>query len=613
MNQDQSLQLHSLLTKDDPTSRIEAANLFFQWTESDDKVTSLAEAEEVLYSIYIELLNRGQLTEAALLLWGNELFDPRPRSVQMIWNGLKKYNKILIPGASSLGKSYNPAAWAILWWTHDPKYTSIKVVSVTGEHAASQIMATMKMFHEASVIPLPGVIKDRSIDLADGDKRASISRVSIPQGPDIKGRLRGFHPQPRPWHPIFGKKTRIAVIIDEGEDVPSNIWEGIENLLATEGTNTHHIKIVSGANPKKRESPYAQRCEYPGGWQNFDLETSDEWDGPEALQSWHVIRLDGAKCENVVEKREVFPNMITYEGYMNYVRKGTNSSEYFTFARGAWPEAGAEFRITPSDNFKNSTGTLVFSGDVHSVASLDPAFSEGGDSAVMTVGKYGMAIGWTTADNKYNKWDISHPALQIEQQFPVPKDNTLIMAQTIMRMLKALDVRAEWFVMDRTGNAHGLYDAIRLQYGDILGQQWGEGATIKKILEEDSMNAEDQYAGVNTEMMFAFSKWLEFGYVKFAPMMDVSKIYNQAINRKYVFYKTLSRAEDKISYKASSGGQSPDEYDSAIMLVHLARMRHAQKAHMLPATLLASSEEISDTTEYGVTDVLGFVDLSLDK
>jgi hypothetical protein len=448
------------------------------------------------------------------------------------------------------------------------------------------------------------------IDLDNKDERASVSIIALPVGEDVKARLRGFHPIPRPPHPIFGLKTRSALIADEGEDVGAGMWEGIDNFLSTDAGDGIHAKVISGANPKKRESAFAQRCEFPGGWQNFDIDNSTEWFGPEKFGSWRVVRLDPARSENVVQKEEVFRGMMTYQGWLNYVRLGKNSSDYYTFARGAWPESTAEFIITPQQFFNDSVGTLVFQSDAVPIASLDPAFSEGGDNATMTTGRFGTALGYTTPDQNYVRWDAPRKAIQIEQQFQIPKDNTLIMANYIIQFLKNLHIRPEWFIMDRTGNAHGLYDAIRMQYGTIFGLQWGEGATEGKILTEDSLPASEVYFGVSSEMMFAFARWLEFGSIKFAPMMDMSKIFSQAINRKFGFYRNLMKAEDKMTYK-STAGHSPDEYDSAIMLIHLARVRESQRAQMVPTSMVIQGmNNLEDRTDYGAIDVIDFVPIS---
>jgi hypothetical protein len=276
--------------------------------------------------------------------------------------------------------------------------------------------------------------------------------------------------------------------------------------------------------------------------------------------------------------------MMTYEGYLNYYRKGPTHPDYYTFGRGAWPEGATEFNVTPSYLFNSAVGVYTWGqGEVYPIASFDAAFAAGGDSPIMTTGKYGKAVGFTPHGQSYIAFARPINVIQLEQQFMIRKDNTLVMAQEIMNYLIPLGVRPEWFIMDRTGNAHGLHDTLLMNFGAIMGVQWSEAATDKKILQEDSQTAEERYDGVVSEMAFAFTKWLEFGYIKIAPMMNATKLIAQATGRKYFYSgRGLQRVQSKEDFKVDTGGQSPDEYDSTIMLPHLIRIRQSQNAAMLP-------------------------------
>lgn len=526
--------------------------------------------------------------------------------------------KVLIPGGGSQGKSYTPAAWSVLNWTRDPAYTSGKIISVTQTHADANIMATIKMFHTSSAIKLPGTAMDKSIILGNGDKRASIALVALPPGDDGKGRLRGFHPVRRPSiHPQFGVKTRLFALIDEGEDAAGGLWEGLENMLSTQGKadEVNLITIASGANPKKRESPYGQRAETPGGWETFDIETSDEWYGPESLGRWKVIRIDPAKSENVVEKYERFPGMMSYEGYMNYYKQGVTHPAYLTFARGAWPTGTTEFYVTPQAYFNNTRGVFVFSGMPIPVASFDAAFSEGGDNPILTSGRFGTVIGFHPSSGEYQDFS-KRPfnGLQVEQQFKINKGNTIVMADEIINYLRVLQVRPEFFFCDKTGNALGVHDAIQMKFNGILGIHWSEAASDRKILNEDSMTAEERFFGVTAEMAFAFSDWLQYGYVKFAPMMDISKLIAQATGRKFYYGgKGLIHLQSKAEFKTDTSGSSPDEYDSMIMMVHGIRVRKSQGVTMLPDVKQARDRKSGKVNwgkvSGGIVDKLDSVDI----
>jgi hypothetical protein len=108
-------------------------------------------------------------------------------------------------------------------------------------------------------------------------------------------------------------------------------------------------------------------------------------------------------------------------------------------------------------------------------------------------------------------------------------------------------------------------------------------ATELKILEEDTEKANERYDGLVSEMWFAFARWVEFGYIKVAPMVQARELFHELSTRTYrQASKTLSRASSKQEYKSANSGRSPDFADSAIMLVHLARIRGQDRAAALP-------------------------------
>ncbi len=118
-----------------------AANWAFQRAGESIRVASEEQGFQALSGLTISLLDQFKNTEAALLLWGKDQFTPEPRSVKRIWDALNKNEYNLMIGGGSQGKTRTPAAWFLLFWLHDPKWTSVKVISVTGAHAAANMMA----------------------------------------------------------------------------------------------------------------------------------------------------------------------------------------------------------------------------------------------------------------------------------------------------------------------------------------------------------------------------------------------------------------------------------------------------------------------------------------
>lgn len=575
---DSILQARSLIERG---RWVDACNYLCQVQGTDYRIKTLQEAKIGVMGLYQNLLNEGDWEGAALLRWGKTLFDPDPRSVRLIFKHLcdPTKNKVLIMGCGSSGKTYTTSAWAVMNYSRDPEFTSGKIVSTTAGHAKSNIMSRVKTFHQNSILPFPGEPVAGGIMFPGLDQSASILSVAIPEGETGEGRLTGFHPYPRPIpHPVFGPLSRGFVVIDEADVVAEGLWGGVDNILGNEDYSGA-IKVVALTNPRLKQNSFAFRAEPEGGWPSLD-EDAEEWISREG---WQVVSIDAAKSENVINKKTIFPGLMTYQGYMNYVRKGKQDPAYWTYARGKYPpDSVASFNVFSQTSFQDSVGRLMFEGEVIPVASIDPAFADGGDDASLTIGRFGNAIGFTKENGDYVSFPRVKKALQVEQQITLVKGKAHLMGDQIIKILRSYGVRPEWVIMDKTGNGRGLWDYLCWQFGEITGIEWGAKATETKILREDKEPANMRYKGISGEMWFAAALWLENGYIKFSPTMDgFFKLRDEATLRRWKFSGTLQQLEDKATFKAGNKGKSCDRCDSFVMLPNIIR----KNSQGLPMTL----------------------------
>lgn len=495
-----------------------------------------------------------------------------------IWEALDKFPKLLCMGAGVQGKTYTPTVKFFLRWLEDPANTSIKVVSTTAGHARSNAFAGFKRLHTEAAITLPGMLRYDFIGLNTDARYASIEQVAIKPGEDGRAALRGFHPIPRRVpHPKFGDLSVVIAMLDESDDIPSGAWTGVDNIASGQ-TQQRNVTVYAATNPIKPSSEFAKRAAPLEGWEIVDENHTFEWEGREG---WHVIRLDARQSENYKERREVFRGLMTWEAAKGYEAKGVNHPDYQTFVLGLYPKQSSMFYIVPPYLLSDIVGTYHFVRTPFDVAVEDPAFAEGGDKAVFTSARYGLVDGWTDAKGNFHemprRWCI-----QLDQQFQMEKKNTLEMGEDVINLCRKLHIRPEWFGGDCTGMGHGLFDYLLKRFGDVLAIQWGEAATETKILEEDTEVAADRYDGLVSEMWFAFARWVEYGYLKISPMVQTRELFHELSTRLYrQSSKTKSRASSKGEYKSANSGRSPDFADSAIMIVHLVRMRGQDRAAML--------------------------------
>lgn len=542
--------------------------------------------EQVSKSIIMQfvqsLLEEDHFEAAATILWGSGVYDWRPKSAQDTWRCLFDYDKLLVQGAGAMGKTFNAAAWFLLDWMRDPEYTCIKVVSLTEQHAQRNVFAAIKTFYRTALVkPEYKGESDlvKSIQVNDDDKNG-IHLVAIPKGDAGTGTLRGFHPSPRQKpHKKWGSMSRTHVVLDEAEEIPPGVWEGLQNILSAADTKSSkgRIKIFGASNPKDRNSEFGKRCEPLGGWLRVDCEEDFEW---ESREGWHVLRLDAARCENVIERKIVFPGFQSYEGYMAYEARG-KTAEYYTMARGFFPQEGVAMAIITPAMMDNAMGVVRFIGPVVGLAAFDLAL-EGKDQVVCSYGRFGLSDGWTALDGKFRNFKSPKVVLQLDSQINFPKKATLEQADAIMNFCKQMRIGPGWLCVDRTGNGSGIHDALCSLFGkDVMGVNYSWAASETHVLGDDSQRANELYSGVVTELIFGLAKYLEFEFLKISPSFRTEELVRQATSRRYKqIGQGLVRVESKGDYTKRTRQNSPDQLDSLSLLVYLMRQRGGAVATM---------------------------------
>lgn len=542
-----------------------------------------------------------------MLLWGTLIFNPGPKSVKDIWKAIKENSKCLIMGCGSVGKSYTGILWLFLDWLRDPEYTNVKIISTTAGHAKSNTFSILQRLHRTACIKLPGVTTGDYIGLDSKERKSGISIVAIPEGDEGKGRLQGFHPDPRPEvHPILGPSGRARAFIDECEEVPSGLWEGIDNfLLSVHGSDT--IKVIGAFNPKDQTSKTAQNAEPKDGWESFDIETGvhgkNTWI---SKNDWFVLRIDGKRTENVQTRTNKFPGFITHEGYRGLEDKdGGNSVGYYTFARGCYPPEGSIGVLISSSIWNRSRGEFIFINNPIKLGTCDVAV-DGRDQCVYTTGRLGNASGFQPKGGKIVRFKEPRQALQIDQQFTLRKGDTKIVGDEIIKTSKALGISPEYVGIDATGNGSAVFSYVKAVWSEeVQGINFSANATNIKILEQDQYTPEELYEGIVTEVWFACQRWLEFGIMAISPSIRRDPLEGEVLGRRYVLgVGKKQRVEKKDDYRKRLG-HSPDFADSWTLMPQVARARGSLMGSMTGEKTVKRPQS---APQHGVVDEPNWLD-----
>ena len=538
----------------------------------------------VLHYYLHDLLESGGRAEAAQLLWTPNQFTAAPASVQAVWNLYDSVDMGLIMGAAKMGKSFSMGACLFLEWIRDPEWTSIRVLGPSEDHLNENLFSHLVALHTNASLPMPGEVGDLFIGLNRRDQLSAIRGVVVPKGNTKKaGRLQGGHRRPRPVpHPVFGPLSRMFIFLDEIENIPNGIWLDIDNVLSEiETAGQGGFKIFGAYNPTNPTDEVGKRAVPPFGWSDLDEDTHFRW---KSQRGWEVLRLDGERCENVIEGRVIYPGLQTREGLETIAANagGRNASGYRTMGRGMYPSMGLDATVIPAGMLDKWRGDYIWFVEPQPVGAVDLAL-EGGDDAVYTLGKWGQASGIKYPpslefpkgrsvmfkDQKGNI--IPRWGLQVEQQFVLPKGDTVAMKSEVLNVNRKAGVRPEMFSCDRTGHGAGTADMIRNEWSTTIHDvNYSEGASEEKLMLEDTKTCKEQYERMFSELWFATRKWGEFNYLLISPSLDMSKLTQQLTQRRFRSASGKTKVESKRDFM-SRGYSSPNEADSLTLLVHAAR------------------------------------------
>lgn len=588
MNIGECKNIHQLIVNEDWTG---AGSAILARLGKVTTCQTKASGVSICRNLFQFLLDQEMYLEAATLQWGPDIFNTEPESVVRVFKALREGSTVLLMGASSMTKTYSAGAFMMLDYLRDPLYTTIKLAAVNEDHLRKNLFAHVATLYRACAIPSQYDIQIRDSDLWMGVKDAGyefgISGIAFKQSQETSGQFKGYKAKPvrKIPHPKFGVMSRLRVLGDEGQNWPNGPFKDFNSLIASK-SGSELIKLVVAFNPESISQGVVQKAEPEQGWNIEDMETLYDW---ESREGWRVCRLDAARSENVIQKKIVYAGLQTFEGFTSYLKAGGDSSpNYFCFARGWPPMKGTVNTLIPPAWPQQQRGEATFIENPQTIAAVDLAFL-GKDTARMSVGRWGLASGWKDHMGKWHDFvdrtNVStrkpRHVLQIDQILPMAfHEDTVRMSEEIMGRCKMLKIPAEWCAIDKTGYGFGVDGHLNKVWGPVYGIGWAEKATPAKIVAEDQSGADDQCAGVMSEMWWAFRRWLDptCCAILINPIIPPQPINTQLTSRRYRNGKQGKIVvESKEEYKARNQ-HSPDEADSMIMLVHLVR----KKADVLP-------------------------------
>lgn len=568
-----------------------AANMALAAEGINITVENRQEAFGALKTLEKNLADTNEYQKISVLLWGDGMFNSRPSVVQQVFEEVIKNSRLLIMGGSSLSKTFSCGVLYYLFWRSDPYWTAVKLAAPSETHLYGNLFSHLVALHRASVLPMTENDIDNIdinetelfISMHDALPEMRIQGVLCKQNQVSAGALRGHKPKPyrKPSHPTLGQWTRLFILIDEGSQVSPGAFEDLKTTEASIDESKGNVKIVIAFNPEEVSDKVVQMAEPEDGWDIEQVDTLYKW---VSKLGYPVLRLDGKRFENVVQRKNVYQGMLSYEAYLGFLKAGENSGQYWAKGRGFPPLKDNAWTVISASWMQSQRGEPIYINTVKNIGILDTAL-QGADKALFGVGRWGEASGWMNLKGEVIPFvDRTNPAIKItryvavlDQIFQLPKsDSTVQIIQEVMGRCNTMGIPPENLCMDKTGNASGTWSHAKTYWGDVLGVDFGTKSDETKVLAEDLNTAYDLYDGKVTELWFAAKRWMDPTVCALLvnPIVPTAPLFTHITTRRYRNVKGgRVRVEPKEEYKARNQGVSPDEADILCLLVEWCRQR----------------------------------------
>lgn len=491
-----------------------------------------------------------------------------------------QYEFLGVAGHASSSKSQTGAMWGLMHFILDPEHTKVFVTSTTLEESKQRIWGVIEKYWREMCIffggeqNMPGkLVSSRGMIRANVNgvpsQLSGIALIAGGKGQDGKASTKiGF------------KAKKLIMIADELPLLTEEFYKAaIGNLKSNP-----YFQMIGIGNPTSYFDPFGTFTEPKAGWNSVD-ENSDGWETKEG----YCIRFDGEKSPNVLAGREIYPGLLTLTRLLEYQELlGKTSGEYYRMVKGFYSPTGELDCIYSLPFIHTHAATLSptnlgwWVSKPEDILSLDPAFTYGGDKAVATRGKVGMA------QPPHSK----HPLLMVEvvQQYSLAEDvmnKTLDRNEQIVlqfaKIAKEHKIPAKNIGIDATGGG-AVFATLLAQNADIgkgfLNVRFSESPTENRVSHLDNRTGKERYSNRVSELWYVGRELIQSGQFKIGNIPDMLK---ELCSRTYKNVAGKVKVESKDDMK-SRIKRSPDFADSALILLDLARQRFGLNANKNPKT-----------------------------
>jgi len=458
-------------------------------------------------------------------------------------------------GCAASGKTYTSALYAVVWWLANPLNSCVILCTTTKGMLRRRVWTEIQQLYMA----MPGNKIGNMVDSqmtwqsVPGDQRHAIFGIAVADGNtnQAAAMIQGVHAK------------RVLLIIDEAAGCPQAIFDASANLSVCED-----FQMLCIANPVSKSDVHGRFSEPRDGWSSVSIETQ-EWetvnhqDGKPGI----CVRFDGERSPNIVANGKVpYPFLVTKQQVDNaHKEHGANSPLLWRYFRGMWAPDGmlkVVFTHNLVSKMKAHQGHLFTGRRKDVIGGCDPAFTEGGDRAVIRFAEIGETqsgiIGIELDTIEY---------LDIDASSDDPPHYQL--ASQIIEWCGRKGCRPENFGIDSTGEGGGLLAILHREWSKkVIGVSFNSKASDRPVSGSDKRKCNEVYDRYVTELWFACKTYLESGQLRGIDGDTTEEFSNRTYEEVKAKIKLQTKREMKETFL-----KSPDIADATAIVVEVARQK----------------------------------------
>ena len=474
---------------------------------------------------------------------------------------------VIVWGAASSGKSNDMGLLTLIDWMVDPNETvailastSLQMLKIRSYESVLRYFHFVKRYAQ---FEMPGklrktdsaIILDEDDDMGAATDKASIRGVAVAEGTEQEARakLQGAH---LPY---------VRLILDELSQMRPAAMRVRTNL----SIGAKDFKLVGLCNPDSFTDLAAQYSKplLPGGFAAIDPENTHEW----RSQYGKIRRHDGLRSPAILHPEQKLDFLLTrdkLDDILKDVGGNEDDPEFWTMVRGFPPSQGRKPTLLSMADVLRSGATedVVWRGAPSlTVLGCDPAFSEGGNRAVMQA----LSLGF---DKDGLLKVLCHPPRYAKIDASSPTPITDQVGNSIKEYADELGVPAQLIGIDDSAT-QSVADFMKSKhFMDVRRFVSNEKASELPLAKGDPRKACDRFANQSTELWAAVAAFVRSGQLRGMPLVAAEQLCGRETEKNdRKLHRLLSKKKSTREGNNLKAGESPDEQDALSIAIGVLR------------------------------------------